>query len=71
MLFRSVGLVSALGIILISPDMWLRYGLLPSDAPISINSPGLISIPLSFLTLIVVSLLTKKQPDYVREGAEA
>jgi cation/acetate symporter len=66
-----VGLVSALGIILISPDMYIRYGLLPTDAPISINSPGLISIPLSFLTLVIVSLMTKKQPDYIREGAEA
>jgi cation/acetate symporter len=66
-----VGLVSALGLILLSPDMYVRYGLLPSDAPISINSPALISIPASFLALIIVSLLTKKQPDYVREGAEA
>jgi cation/acetate symporter len=55
-----VGLVSALGLILISPDMWVRYGLLPGDAPISINSPALISIPLSFISLVVVSLLTQK-----------
>jgi len=55
-----VGLVSALGLILISPDMWVRYGLLPGDAPISINSPALISIPLSFISLVVVSLLTQR-----------
>ncbi|MBE0500747.1 MAG: cation acetate symporter [Desulfuromonadales bacterium] len=66
-----VGLVTALGLILLSPDMYIRYGLLPSDAPISINSPALISIPASFLALVIVSLLTKKQPDYIREGAEA
>ncbi len=66
-----VGLVTALGLILLSPDMYVRYGLLPADAPISINSPALISIPASFLALIIVSLMTKKQPDYVREGAEA
>jgi len=56
----TVGLVSALGLILISPDMWVRYGLLPGDAPISINSPALISIPLSFIALVVISLLTQK-----------
>lgn len=56
----GVGLVSAMGLILISPDMYIRYGLLPTDAPISFNSPALISIPLSFLTLVIVSLLTQK-----------
>ncbi|PLX85338.1 MAG: cation acetate symporter [Desulfuromonas sp.] len=66
----TVGLVSALGLILISPDMWVRYGLLPQDAPIAINSPGLISIPLSFIALIVVSLMTQKDAIAV-EGAEA
>jgi len=66
-----VGLVSALGLILISPDMYVRYGLLPSDAPIAINSPALISIPLSFAALVVVSLLTKRSEVAVAEGAEA
>jgi len=56
----GVGLVSALGLILVSPDMWVRYGLLPGDAPIQINSPALISIPLSFIALVVVSLLTQR-----------
>jgi cation/acetate symporter len=67
------GLVSSLGLILISPDMWVRYGMLPSDAPISFNSPALISIPLSFIALVVVSLLTQKSalPDVAAEGAEA
>jgi cation/acetate symporter len=57
----GVGLVSALGLILISPDMWVRYGLLPGDAPIQINSPAAISIPLSFIALVIVSLLTQKE----------
>ncbi|NIQ93445.1 MAG: cation acetate symporter [Desulfuromonadales bacterium] len=65
-----VGLVSSLGLILISPDMWVRYGLLPSDAPISINSPGLISIPLSFISLVVVSLMTQKT-GLAKEATEA
>ncbi len=56
-----VGLVSALGLILISPDMWVRYGLLPGDAPIQINSPAAISIPLSFIALVLVSLVTQKK----------
>ncbi|HMB16233.1 MAG TPA: cation acetate symporter [Pelovirga sp.] len=56
----TVGLISSLGLILLSPDMWLRYGKLPADAPIQFNSPALISIPLSFLALVVISLLTQK-----------
>ncbi len=54
-----VGLVSSLGLILLSPDMWVRYGLLPQDAPVAFNSPALISIPLSFIALVVVSLMTQ------------
>lgn len=65
-----VGLVSALGLILISPDMWVRYGLLPGDAPISINSPALISIPLSFIALVVVSLMTRKS-ELIEDAHEA
>lgn len=56
----GVGLVSAMGLILLSPDMYIRYGLLPSDAPISFNSPAAISIPLSFIALVIVSLMTQK-----------
>jgi len=68
-----VGLTSALGIILISPDMWVRYGLLPQDAPISFNSPAAISIPLSVIALVVVSLLTQKDAvaSEASEAAEA
>ena len=55
-----VGAFSALGLILISPDMYVRYGMLPSDSPITLNNPGIVSIPLAFITLVVVSLLTKR-----------
>lgn len=65
-----VGIVSALGLILISPDMYVRYGLLPSDAPISFNSPAAISIPLSFLALVFVSLITKRV-EVEEEAAES
>jgi cation/acetate symporter len=54
-----VGMVSAVGLILLSPDMFVRYGKLASEAPLTLNNPGIISIPLSFLTLVVVSLLTQ------------
>lgn len=55
-----VGMISALGIIMLSPSMFERYGL-PGQAPISLDNPGIISIPLSFITLIIVSLLTQKE----------
>ncbi|HXV22178.1 MAG TPA: hypothetical protein VD811_14415, partial [Desulfuromonadales bacterium] len=69
----GVGLVSAMTLILLSPDMYIRYGLLPTDAPISFNSPAAISIPLSFIALVVVSLLTQKDAvtEQVTEAAEA
>lgn len=56
-----VGIISALTIILLSPKTFEVYGLLPSDAPIPMNNPGIISIPLAFITLIVVSLMTQKE----------
>ena len=40
-----VGLVSALGIILISPDMYVRYGLLPTDA-VPGSSHGMLPVAL-------------------------
>lgn len=54
-----VGIVSAIGIILMSPDMFPRYGLPKDAAWIQLSQPGIVSIPLAFLTLIVVSLLTQ------------
>ncbi|NDJ78976.1 MAG: cation acetate symporter [Chloroflexi bacterium] len=56
-----VGMVSALVLILLSPSMYERYGV-DATAPFPLDNPGIISIPLSFVTLIVVSLLTQK-PD--------
>jgi cation/acetate symporter len=66
-----VGLTSSLGLILISPDMWVRYGLLPQDAPVAFNSPAAISIPASIITLVVISLMTQKKGALIEEGAEA
>ncbi|MDX2475174.1 MAG: cation acetate symporter [Candidatus Krumholzibacteria bacterium] len=56
-----VGIVAALGLILLSPSMYGRYGLDPDSALVPFSNPGLISIPLSFMTLVVVSLMTQKK----------
>jgi cation/acetate symporter len=57
----GIGMISALAIILTSPDMYVQYKLNPATALHSLNQPGIISIPLSFITLVVVSLLTQKK----------
>ena len=56
-----VGILSSLGKIAFSPELYTLYGMNPLDAPIPFNNPGIISIPLSFITLVLVSLLTQKQ----------
>ena len=56
----AVGIVASLALIALSPELYTMYGLNPLDAPMPLNNPGIISIPLSFITLIVVSLLTQK-----------
>ena len=57
-----VGIVAALGIILTGPAMFAGpYGMTAADAWHPLGQPGIISIPLSFLTLVVVSLFTQKK----------
>ncbi len=56
-----VGIVASLTLIAFSPELYTLYGLNPLDAPVPLNNPGIISIPMSFITLVVVSLLTQKQ----------
>ncbi|MDA1016729.1 MAG: cation acetate symporter [Planctomycetota bacterium] len=56
-----VGMVSSLGWILLSGDTFSKvYGLKAEDAWVPFSQPGIVTIPLGFLTLIVVSLLTRK-----------
>jgi cation/acetate symporter len=55
-----VGIVASLTLIAFSPELYTLYGRNPLDAPIPLNNPGIVSIPLSFVTLVVVSLLTQK-----------
>jgi cation/acetate symporter len=54
-----MGIAASLLLILFSPELYKLYGLDPASAPIPFSNPGLVSIPLSFITLVVVSLLTQ------------
>jgi len=59
----GVGMISSLGIILTSPKMYVQYGMEKADALHGLDNPGIISIPLSFLILIIVSLMTQKDNE--------
>ena len=63
----GVGMVAALGIILTSPSMYRQYNLDPSMALHGLDNPGIISIPLSFLVLVIVSLMTQKDNEGLKE----
>ena len=55
-----VGMVSSLVWILLSEDTFTKvYGLPSENAYAPFSQPGIVTIPLGFLTLIVVSLLTR------------
>jgi cation/acetate symporter len=57
----TVGMVSSLGWILLSSDTYTEvYGWNAADSIIPFSQPGIVTIPLGFLTLIVVSLLTQR-----------
>lgn len=63
-----VGMISSLGWILLSGQTYANvYGLNPADSPVPFSQPGLVTIPLGFITLIVVSLLTPKPEHSVAE----
>jgi len=55
-----VGMLTCLVMLMLSPTMYEVYGLNPASAPIPLKNPGIVSIPLGFITLVVVSLMTKK-----------
>jgi len=56
-----VGMVSSLGWILLSADTYSKvYGFSAESAIVPFSQPGIVTIPLGFATLIVVSLLTRK-----------
>lgn len=56
-----VGIVTSLVIILLSPSIFADLYKTTAVAPIPLDNPGIIAIPLSFITLVVVSLLTQKK----------
>ncbi|MDF1841402.1 MAG: cation acetate symporter [Rubripirellula sp.] len=59
-----VGMISSLGWILLSADTYKSvYGIDPENAIAPFSQPGIVTIPLAFLTLIVVSLITRKPAE--------
>ncbi len=64
------GTISALGIILLSPEMFVRYGYTAVEAaakaPIPLGQPGIVSIPLSFVTLVLVSMMSQPKSDALK-----
>lgn len=58
-----VGMVSSLGWILLSGDTFRDvYGLPPESAVVPFSQPGIVTIPLGYVTVIAVSLLTRRSP---------
>jgi len=56
-----VGLAVSMALILLSQETYNSvYHLVGVKAPVPINNPAIVSVPLSFLTLVVVSLMTSK-----------
>ncbi|MBI1373871.1 MAG: cation acetate symporter [Phycisphaera sp.] len=63
-----VGMISSLAWILLSGDTYDKvYGWDKADSIVPFSQPGLVTIPLGFITLIVVSLLTPKPEHPVAE----
>jgi cation/acetate symporter len=64
-----VGMISSLAWILLSGDTFASvYGLPKENAPAPFSQPGIVTIPLGFVTLVVVSLLTGKGRGRARAG---
>jgi cation/acetate symporter len=58
-----VGMVSSLAWILLSGETYKDvYGLSAESALVPFSQPGIVTIPLGFATLVVVSLLTRRTP---------
>jgi cation/acetate symporter len=58
-----VGMVASLAWILLSGDTFKDvYGLPPTSALVPFSQPGIVTIPLGFAVLVVVSLLTRETP---------
>ncbi len=58
----TVGMIGSLGWILLSGDTYSKvYGLSAESALVPFSQPGIVTIPLGLVTLIVVSLLTQQR----------
>jgi len=67
-----VGMISSLGWILLSEDTYKAvYGLDPHDALAPFSQPGIVTIPLAFITLIVVSLMSGNRKQEAATEAQA
>jgi cation/acetate symporter len=56
-----VGMLSSLAWILLSAETYSKvYGWKPETSPMPFSQPGLVTIPLGFVVLMVVSLLTQR-----------
>ena len=68
----TVGMLASLGWILLSADTFEKvYGLPRVDSPVPFSQPGLVTIPLGFLVLVVVSLLSPPPADAGDDGDQA
>ncbi|HNQ67449.1 MAG TPA: cation acetate symporter [Bacteroidales bacterium] len=56
-----MGVFSSIILILLSPTMFEMYGLAKTAAIFPLDNPGIVSIPLSFITLVLVSLKTRSE----------
>lgn len=65
-----VGMISSLAWILLSSDTYKSvYGLDPADAIAPFSQPGIVTIPLAFATLVVVSMMTPENEAADKEAA--
>jgi cation/acetate symporter len=63
-----VGLVSSLAWLLLSdPAYRLIYGLDPKTAPAPFSQPAIVTVPLGFVVLVLVSLVTRRRPGPIGE----
>lgn len=59
-----MGTLTSIAWIAVCPEMFKTlYGLDPAGAWVPFSQPGLVTIPLSFAAIIVVSLATRRQPS--------
>jgi cation/acetate symporter len=65
-------MASSLAWILLSGDTFASvYGLAKESAPVPFSQPGIVTIPLGFATLVLVSLLTGGNRNGGESGAQA